>query len=206
MGGLVGGIFDLASGDPAQQQEQQLQGLGTTQTSTGENLVTPAATYYENILSGDQGKIAQTLAPEISAGEGQVEQAALQGANFGTRSGGTAAASRAAEDADRGNIINLVGGLQSSAAAGAGSLGTSQESMGAGNINDVANLRTARQNQEMSDWSNIGQAAAQVATGFAGGAGGAAGGDPYASLYNAQHVDPNSMQTESPDLSGITIQ
>lgn len=195
MGGLVGGIFDLMSGDPAAGQEQQLGTLGTTQTSTGENLVTPAATYYENILSGDQGKIAQSLAPEISAGQGQVEQAALQGSNFGTRSGGTAAASRAAEDANRGNIINLVGGLQSGAAAGAASLGTNQESLGAGNINDVAQMRTARQNQAMSDVSGIAKDAASIATGFAGGAPTSA--DPYQTLYKAQHPDTSSIQTTS---------
>jgi hypothetical protein len=166
MGGLVGGIFDLLSGDPATQQENQLQTLGTTQTSTGENLVTPAATFYEDILSGDQGKIAQALAPEISAGQGQVEQAALQGANFGTRSGGTAAASRAAEDQNRANIINLVGGLQNSAASGAASLGTDQESMGSGNINDVAKLKTQRQQQATSDWSGIGQGVADLVTGL----------------------------------------
>lgn len=205
MGSIASGLFDLFSGDPALQQEKQLETLGTDQINTGQNLVTPAATYYENILSGDPSKIAQTLSPEISAGQQQVEQQALQGSQFGTRSGGTAAASRAAEDAERGNIINLVGGLQSSAASAAGNLGTEQESLGAGNVNDVAGMKTRRQQQVAGDVGNVVQGAADVAAGIMGGAGGAGGADPYATLYNAQHPDLNSIQTETPDLSGYTI-
>ena len=166
MGSIASGIYNLMAGDPAQQQEEQLGTLGQTQISTGQNLVTPAATYYENILSGDPSKIAQSLAPEIAAGQGQVEQAALRGANFGSRSGGTAAASRAAEDANRGNIINLVGGLQSHAADAAGSLGSNQENMGAGNVHDVAGMKTAAQNRTAGAIGGIASGAASMLTGM----------------------------------------
>lgn len=196
MASLASGLFDLFSGDPAQKQEDQLQTLGTEQTATGEGLVTPAAKYYEDILSGDPSKIAQTLAPEISAGAGQVEQQRLTNANFGNRSGGTAASTAAAEDMERGNIINLVGGLQQGAASAAGSLGTSQESIGAGNIHDVAGMKTARQNQVGQDVGGVVSGAAAIAAPFLEGAGGA-GGDPFQTLYNSQHPDKTGLDTSS---------
>lgn len=200
MGGLVSGIFDLIGGDPARDQEEQLGTLGKTQTSTGTSLVTPAATYYENLLSGDPAKIAQSLAPEISAGQGQVEQQALQGANFGARSGGTAAATRAAADANRGNVINLVGGLQERAANEAGALGTNQENMGAGNVHDVAGMKTARRNQVLGDVGGIANSAASIAMPFLGAAG-AGGMDPgiFHSLMNSGTVHPGALDTSSLD-------
>lgn len=195
MGGLVSGIFDLFGGDPAQQQEDQLQTLGTEQTATGEGLVAPAAKYYEDILSGDPTRIASSLAPEIKTGQEQVEQQRLSNAQFGTRSGGTAASTNAAEDKNRADIIALEGGLQERAAGAAGSLGTSQESLGAGNINDVAGMKTARRKQVGEDVGGIASGVASIAAPFLEGAP-AAEGDPFQTLYNAQHPD-RSISTDT---------
>lgn len=148
MGSLAGSIFDLIEGNPTAGEQSEFGTLGNEQIGTGENLVTPAATYYEDILSGDPTKIAQSLAPEISAGQNQVEQQALTGSEFGTRSGGTAAANNAAEGQERGNIINLVGGLQQGAASAAGNLGTEQENMGSGNVSKEADLATQNRQRE----------------------------------------------------------
>jgi hypothetical protein len=200
VGSLAGSIFDLFSGNPAQSEENALGSLGTQQVSTGENLISPAANYYENILSGNPTQIAQSLAPEISAGQNQVQQQANQNAQFGTRSGGTAASSNAAEGQERGNIINLVGGLQSGAAGAAGSLGTSQESQGAGNIGTEANLATQNQQREANDINGVAQGVASIATGFADGGFGGGGGDPYEALYNAQNT-PTGLQTQGSDLT-----
>jgi hypothetical protein len=196
MGGLVGGIFDLAEGDPTRHEQDALGTLGNEQIGTGENLVTPAATYYENILSGDPTKIAQSLAPEITAGQNQVEQQRLTGAQFGTRSGGTAAADNAAEGQERGNIINLVGGLQQGAAAGAGSLGTEQESQGAGNVGTQANLAAQNQKREAGDVSGIAGDVASIASPFLAEG---APPDPYQALYNAQQSP--LPDTEQQDLT-----
>jgi hypothetical protein len=166
MGGLVGGIYDLFAGNPTQGEQNTFGALGNEQIGTGEGLVTPAATYYQDILSGDPTKIAQSLAPEISAGQDQVEQQALTGAQFGTRSGGTAAANAAAQGQERGNIINLAGGLQQGAAAGAAGLGESQESQGAGNIGNQANLATAARNRTVGDINGIAGGVASIAAPF----------------------------------------
>ena len=199
MGGLVGGLFDLFEGNPTQSEQNTLGTVGNEEISTGEGLVTPAATYYENILSGDPTKIAQSLAPEISAGQTEVQQQANQNAQFGTRSGGTAASTNAAEGAERGNIINLVGGLQQGAASAAGSLGTSQESMGTGNITTQADLAAKNQQREAGDVSGIAQGAAEIAAPFLGG--GEAAGDPYEALYNAHQ--PSGLETQNPELTDM---
>lgn len=207
MGGLVGGIFDLAEGNPTEHEQDTLGKLGNEQIGTGEGLVTPAATYYENILSGDPTKIAQSLAPEISAGQKQVEQQRLTGSEFGTRSGGTTASGNAAEAGERGNIINLVGGLQQGAASGAASLGSEQENAGAGNITTQADMAAKNQQRVVGDVSGIASDVASVAAPFLGG-GGAGAPDPYQTLYNAQNpqISDAGLSTEQPDLSGETIQ
>ncbi len=198
MGGLVGGLFDLFSGDPAKTQENQLSALGGYETGVGEGDVTAASKFYQDILSGDPTRIAQALAPEISAGQQQVSQQAKTNAEFGTRSGGTAAASRAAADNERGNIINLVGGLQSGAASGAGSLGSSEHSQASGNINDVAGMKTRRRQQVVGDVGDIASSVASIASPFLGGSGTS---DPYETLYNAQHApDPELQSQDVTDL------
>jgi hypothetical protein len=119
--------------------------------------------YDLGILSGDPTKQAQTLAPEISAQQQQIHQAAKTGAEFGTRSGGTTASTASAEATGRGNIINLLGGEQAGAAASAGNLGGSNLGMASGNINDVAGLKTAQQQREQADVGGIVSGAAGIA-------------------------------------------
>lgn len=99
-------------------------------TTTGEGAVTDANQYYQNILSGDPSKIAESIAPEIQAGQQQTQQAKNNMAQFGTRSGGTAAASAGADAANRANITSLIGKLQSGAAAGETGIGENQTAQG----------------------------------------------------------------------------
>jgi hypothetical protein len=143
------------SGDPAAAQEGQLSDLSGFETGIGKEGTTAAMNYDLGILSGDPTKQAQTLAPEISAQQQQIQQAAKTGAEFGTRSGGTTASTASAEGAGRGNIINLLGSEQSGAASGAGSLGTSNLGAASGNINDVAGLKTAEAAREQADVGGI---------------------------------------------------
>lgn len=105
-------------------------GISQFGTSTGEGAVTDANKYYSDILSGDPSKIAESIAPEIQAGQQQTQQAKNNLAEFGTRSGGTAAASAGADAANRSNIISLIGRLQSGAAAGEAGIGENQTQQG----------------------------------------------------------------------------
>jgi hypothetical protein len=164
MSGFIGSLIDLAEGDPAQTQENQLSALGGYETGIGETGTTAALNYDLGLLSGDPTKMAQTLAPEISAGQQQAGQQQKTLAEFAPRSGGTAAQSNAAQTGERANIINLEGGLQQGAAGQAGGLGASDLGMATNNINDVATMKTARRASTISDWNEIAKAAAEIAT------------------------------------------
>ena len=118
--------------------------IGGFATGAGESALTPALTWMRNILSGDPSKIAQSLAPEISAQQGQISQAAKQGAEFGTRSGGTASANANAQARGRGDIINLVGGLQSGTAGNLANVGSSLVNTGLSANQQQADLSEMR--------------------------------------------------------------
>jgi hypothetical protein len=201
MGGLVGGIFDLASGDPTQGEQKKFGSLGDYQTGVGEGLTTAGAGFNEDILSGDPTKISQALAPEISAGQGQVEQQRLQDANFGSRSGGTAASTAAAEGANRGNIINLVGGLQKSTAESSLTHGGNLMSEASGNIGNEAQLAEQRRQQQVGDVNGIATGAAEIAMGIPGGAPAAA---PVAGQDLLSMASPEDSALESINAMGIS--
>lgn len=197
MGSLVSGLFDLFSGNPVEQEQQQLGALGNYQTGVGEPLTTAGAGYEEAILSGDPSRIAQALAPEISAGQGQVEQQRLAGAEFGNRAGGTNASTQAAEAANRANIINLVGGLQSGTAGAAVGQGAGLLGEASSNIGNEAQLAEQRRAQLNQDVGGIAQGAAEIAGGVAGGFGGGGGIDPgtFSSLMQSGAVQPQQLNT-----------
>jgi hypothetical protein len=177
MGGIASGIFNLVAGDPAKKEEGQLGDLGNFETGVGQKGTNASLGYDLGILSGDPSKIAETLSPEISAQNKEVEQGKLTAAEFGNRSGGTNAHAQAMDDAARGNIINLIGGLQQGAAQHAGNLGTYDLSMAAPNFNSVAALKTAGQNRKAGAIGGIAQGAAEILAGLPMGAAGGAGMD-----------------------------
>ena len=98
-------------------------------TGIGEGDVTAASKYWNDILSGDPTKMAQAVAPETAAIQGQAQQAKNQTAQFSPRSGGTAAAIAGLDANSRAQIIKLLGGLQSGAAGSLGSLGTTEQGL-----------------------------------------------------------------------------
>jgi hypothetical protein len=170
MASLASGLFDLFEGNPTQREQEQFGGLSSEQLGAGEGAETTAETYFNNLLTNP----TVALAPEIAAGQGQVEQQRLQDANFGTRSGGTAAATEAAEGAERGNIINLMGQTQGSAANALGTLGEAQVGAGSSALGSEATLANQRRQQLNQDVGGIAQGAAEIAAPFLGGGGGSA--------------------------------
>jgi len=114
----------------------------------GKGDVTSASKFWQSILSGDSSKIGQALAPEISANQQQGQQAKEQLAEFGTRSGGTAAAGAGIDAAGRGNMINLIGGLQSGAASNLGSMGSNMLQTGLQGYGQ----QTDMSQQRMQNW------------------------------------------------------
>lgn len=124
--------------------------ISTFGTNTGQGAITDANKYYQGILSGDPSKIAQTIAPEIQAGADQTQQEKQSLAQFGTRSGGTAAASAGADAANRSNIISLIGRLQQGAAAGETGIGENQTGQGLAANGQQAQLSQ----QQLQDYMN----------------------------------------------------
>lgn len=125
LGSILGGQNKTLSTDIGKAGD--ISNFGTT---TGEKNITDASKYYSDILSGDPSKIAESIAPEVSTGATQTQQEKNQLAQFGTRSGGTAAASAGADAANRSNIINLIARLRQGAAAGATGIGENQTGQG----------------------------------------------------------------------------
>lgn len=119
-------------------------------TGAGEGATSAGLNWMKDILSGDPTKTSQALTPEISAQQGQISQAAKQGAEFGTRSGGTASANASAQAQGRGNIINLVGGLQSGTAGNLAQTGQNLLTTGLGALNQQAEMSQ----QRMQNWSD----------------------------------------------------
>lgn len=200
MASLPSSIFDLFEGNPAQQEQEKFGNLANYETGLGENLATAGAGEELGILSGDPTRIAQAEAPEITAQRQQIEQQNLSNANFGTRSGGTAASTQAADAAGRANIIDLTGNLIGNTAGAAVGQGSNFLSGASSNLGNEANLAEERRKQVVGDVGGIAAGAAEIATPFLAGGGGASP-DPYEALYSAQNSPlPATQQQDLTEL------
>lgn len=149
MGAFLSGIF--GGSNPTLNQTKNTAGdISKFGTTTGQGAITDANKYYSDILSGDPSKIAESIAPEIKAGADQTQQEKQSLAQFGTRSGGTAAASAGADASNRSNIISLIGRLQQGAAAGATGIGENQSGLGLAANGQQAQLSQ----QQLQDYMN----------------------------------------------------
>jgi hypothetical protein len=149
MGGFFGSLF----GGSNPTLNNNIQNLGADAgfaTGQGQTDTTAASKYYQDILSGNPTQMAESLAPQISTLQQQTQNQRNQTANFGNRSGGTAAANASADAANRGDIISAEGGLQSGAAGSLGSLGTTEQGIG---LNATEAQDQASQ-QRMQNWQN----------------------------------------------------
>lgn len=206
MGGLVGGIFDLWGGNPAQSEQNAFQDLSQYENNLGENATTAGTNFDLDILSGDPSKIAQVEAPEIKAGQDQIQQQAEENAFFGNRGGGTNASTQNAQSAERGNIINLTGELQQGAASALTGTGLNLLNQGSTNLNNQANLAIENRQNQVNDVNGIAQGVASIATGLPGSIPGE-GADPYQTLYNAQNnVGVPTPQTISDSMGDLSAQ
>lgn len=203
MGGLVGGIFDLVGGDPASGERKAYQDLYGFENPLGEKSVGQGLGWESDILSGDPTKIAQALAPEIKAGQQQVTQQAQQGAQFGNRGGGTNAATQAAQSQERGNIINLIGGLQKGAADTLTAAGENLLNMGSSNVGQSADLAYRNRQRQVGDVAGIAKDVASIATPFLKPA---AAVDPTGGGDLLSMASPGDTALESINQAGISPQ
>jgi hypothetical protein len=119
-------------------------------TSLGEQNLSQASNFTSALLSGNQSKIGQLLAPQFAAIQGQKQQALNTTAQFGNRSGGNNAANQNAGDQARTQQNQLVAGLTSSALGTSANLGSSLFSQGAA----IKGQQIDASQQQMENWSN----------------------------------------------------
>jgi hypothetical protein len=152
---------------------QQYGQIGSFATGMGEKDTSQASNFWSNILSGDSSKIAQSLAPQISAAKTSANQNNKTTAEFGTRSGGNAASTAATNDKVHSDITNLIGSLTGNSASNLASLGSSSLNTGLSAIG----AQTQASQQQMQNWSNsilgktISQGIGAAVTGATGGLG-----------------------------------
>jgi len=147
------GFFGSLFGGENKTLDQNIPGFQQSagfSTGVGQNDVTAASKWYNDILSGDPTKMAEAVAPETSAIQGQAQQAKNQTAQFAPRSGGTAAAIAELDANTRAQIIKLLGGLQSGSASALGSLGTTEQGIGL----ESRKAADDASQQQMDNWQN----------------------------------------------------
>jgi hypothetical protein len=124
--------------------------IGGNLTGQGQSNVNKASDFYSSILSGDSSKQSQALAPEISAAKKSAQEQNKTTAEFGGRSGGTAASTAMTNDKTHEYLTNLIGRLTGKSADALGSLGTSELSTGLGALGQ----EQGASQQRMENWSN----------------------------------------------------
>jgi hypothetical protein len=140
---LFGGQNNTLSGDIG--QTGNLAGFAS---SLGQKDLTSSSGFWQSILSGDSSKISQALAPAISSAKTSAQQQNTSTAEFGTRSGGTAASTAATNDKVHADITNLIGGLTGSAASNLASTGSGLLGTGLSAYGEQAGLSQ----QQMENW------------------------------------------------------
>ena len=85
--------------NPTLNQSMKQTGQTSTWANTqGQGLMTGAGNFITSLMKGDPKKIAQLLAPQMSAAQKEGQQAKQTMSQFGNRSGGTNAAAQTIDD------------------------------------------------------------------------------------------------------------
>lgn len=121
------------------------------------------------ILSGNSQQITQALAPQISAAKTSAQQTNKTNAEFGTRSGGTAASAAATNDKVHSDITNLIGNLTGSAASGLTSVGQNLLGQGISGSSTAFGEAKQMQAQRAAKINDIFSSSASLAAGVIGG-------------------------------------
>jgi hypothetical protein len=167
------GFFGIGQG-PTDKEKQvwgTLNSLSVFDITKGEGATTDAMKFWTDIMSGDPSKVGAVLGPEISGIQQRGQQQKQTAAQFGTRSGGTAAVQASADDTTRAGIDSLVANLTGAAATNLGNLGTTLTGQGASAASSAFGAAKTMQEQSAAMWNDIFKSSAQVATGVMGGIG-----------------------------------
>jgi hypothetical protein len=160
---------------PSSQENGQYNLLNSSSqfaTGLGQNNLSLSSQFFSNLLNNP----TKALAPEISSQQKQVGQQNKTNAEFGTRSGGTAASGQAADSAARGNIIDATAKAQTGAASELASTGSNLLSAGMGGEEAGFGEAKTIQGQKASQWSDLISSIASTAGGVVAGLPGSPGG------------------------------
>jgi hypothetical protein len=181
MGGFLSSI--LTGSDPTLDGDignaGNINGFGT---AVGEGDISAASGFYNDLLSGNQAKEAQLLAPEIGTIQSEGQQANQTAAQFHNRSGGTNASAQQNMDKQRSSVNDMIAKLTGGAASGLANIGENALSTGL-RANEVQSGETQQKqkNRQGSLLSGIINGAADAgldyATGGLAAAGGGGGGE-----------------------------
>ena len=146
-------MFGLFEG-PSGQQKQQYNLLNSQTdfaTGLGQKNLTQSSQFFSDLIANPM----KALAPEISASQNMQQQAAKTNVEFGTRSGGTAAANASAAAKGRGDVINLMGKTQTSAAENLSSSGQNLLSTGVQGAEAGFGEAKTMQAQKAAQWGDL---------------------------------------------------
>lgn len=168
--------FGIGAG-PTAQEEGQYGALDQSTkfaTDLGEKNSLASSDFMRSVLSGDSTKISQTLAPQIGAAKTSAQQQNKTNTQFGTRSGGTAASSNAANDKVHSDITDLIGSFTGSSVSGLASSGDSLLAKGMTGqqalFGEAEKLHAEKKAKTDGLINDIGKTAAIAAAPFTGGA------------------------------------
>lgn len=159
-------FFGIGEG-PSRQEGQEygaLGNIGSFATSTGEGDVSAASDFWKAILSGDSTQLSRFLGPAYSniSKRGGEELKTLQ--EFGTRSGGTAAAGQQVGDEMRREASSVEGAALSGAASGLASIGSGLLSTGASAHEAAFSAARTIQEQKAAKYNDIFKSIMSVAS------------------------------------------
>ena len=159
------GFFGIDMGVSDQQKSNygNLTNASGFATNLGEKDLGASSKFMTDILSGDVGKITQALAPQIGAAKSSAQQQNKQNAEFGTRSGGTAATTSATNDKVHSDITNLIAQLTGGAASSLGSQGSGLLTTGIAGDQAGYNIAKDMQQQKEAKFNDIINDSSQVA-------------------------------------------
>jgi hypothetical protein len=124
-------------------------------TGLGEKDILASSDFMSSILSGDSAKISQALAPQIGAAKERAQEGTKAAAEFGGRSGGTAASTSATNDKVHSDITDLIGKLTESSASGLGSMGQNLFGKGMAGTEAVFDMDKIMHDQSRDQDANI---------------------------------------------------
>lgn len=181
------GLFEGPSGGE-KQNYNLLNSSSQFATGLGEGNLSISSDFFRNLLVDP----TKALAPEIKAGQDQVQQAAKTNAEFGNRGGGTNASTQAASANNRANLINAAVNAQTGAASNLASTGSGLLSTGMSGTEAGFDEAKTMQDQRAAMWNDIIKSSAAVAAApFTGGS--SLGFGPLSLPGSGGGIDPSTF-------------